>query len=401
MVIINHQKSKSRNLNSINNFNRRYFNSPIMSVTKSWFQVEDIDKLDTPALIIFPERVKHNIQTAINMVGDVKRLRPHVKTNKSAEAIRLMIDAGITQFKCATIAEAELLGICNAVDVVLAYQPLGPKLSRFIEVIKKYPNTSYSCLTDNIPAVIEQATAFNSADLTVPVYIDLNIGMNRTGIVPGQEAIELYKKINSLDGVSNAGLHAYDGHLRSSDINERTKQCDEGFKPVEEMADALHKLGLKVPVIIAGGSPAFPIHAKRKNVQCSPGTFIYWDKGYTDLCPEQAFLPAAVLVTRVISLPSTGKITTDLGHKSVAAENEITRRISLLNASDLQPVGQSEEHLVLNAATNHTHTTGEVFYGLPFHICPTVALYERAIIIEKGKIAGEWKNVARDRKISL
>jgi hypothetical protein len=102
-----------------------------------WYEITDIKNLDTPVLVVFPERVKHNIQTAINMVGDIKRLRPHVKTNKSAEAIMLMLEAGITQFKCATIAEAELLGMCNAPDVVLAYQPLGPKLDRFIEVIKK------------------------------------------------------------------------------------------------------------------------------------------------------------------------------------------------------------------------------------------------------------------------
>lgn len=372
-----------------------------MTATRQWFQIDDIDKLDTPALVIFPERVRHNIKTAINMVGDVTRLRPHVKTNKSAEAIGLMMDAGITQFKCATIAEAELLGICGATDALLAYQPLGPKLQRFIEVVKRYPETNYSCLTDNKDAATEQAAAFNKAGLSVPVYIDLNIGMNRTGIAPGPAAIELYKKIASLKGISNAGLHAYDGHLRSSDIIERTRQCNEGFKPVEEMAGTLESLGLPVPNIIAGGSPAFPIHANRKKVQCSPGTFIYWDKGYTDLCPEQAFLPAAVLVTRVVSLPAAGKITTDLGHKSVAAENEITRRIFLLNADNLTPVGQSEEHLVLDAPTNHHYQPGDVFYGLPFHVCPTIALYERAFTIEKGKITGEWKNLARERIINI
>ena len=366
-----------------------------------WYEITDIKNLDTPVLVVYPERVKHNIQTAINMVGDIKRLRPHVKTNKSAEAIMLMLEAGITQFKCATIAEAELLGMCNAPDVVLAYQPLGPKLDRFIEVIKKYPRTLYSCLTDNITAVTQQAAAFDKAGLTVPVYIDLNIGMNRTGIAPGAASIELYKKISSLKGVTPAGLHAYDGHLRSSDIKERTKQCDEGFKPVEDMAVALETMGFRVPTIIAGGSPAFPIHANRKNVQCSPGTFIYWDKGYTDLCPEQAFLPAVVLVTRVISLPSPDKITTDLGHKSVAPENEIGRRIFFLNADGLKPVGQSEEHLVLETKEGHPYKTGDLFYGLPYHICPTVALYERVYTIEKGKVTGEWKNRARDRKISL
>src|SRR4030095_1079247 len=97
---------------------------------EAWYQIEDIDKIDSPALVIFPERVKANIQTAISMVGDVNRLRPHVKTNKPHDASRLMLDAGITKFKCATIAEAEMLGAIGAPDVLLAYQPLGPKLER-------------------------------------------------------------------------------------------------------------------------------------------------------------------------------------------------------------------------------------------------------------------------------
>src|SRR5262245_54863089 len=99
------------------------------------------------------------------MVGNVSQLRPHVKTNKSAEATQLMLDAGITKFKCATIAEAEMLGMLKAPDVVLAYQPLGPKLHRFIELIKKFSFTRYSCLTDNISAAKEQAEAFAANSL--------------------------------------------------------------------------------------------------------------------------------------------------------------------------------------------------------------------------------------------
>ena len=367
----------------------------------NWYQIKNIAELDSPALVIFPDRVKQNIQTAISMVGDISRLRPHIKTHKSPDVSKLMMDAGITKFKCATIAEAEMLGQCGAKDAVLAYQPLGPKLKRFIEVIKKYPDTNYSCLTDTKAAANEQSETFLSAGLQVPVYIDLNIGMNRTGIAPGDAAIELYKQAAGLKGIKVNGLHGYDGHLRNPDLAERTKECNEGFAPVEKMRDDLEKSGYPVPVVIAGGSPAFPIHAKRKNVECSPGTFVYWDKGYTDLCPEQAFLTAAVLVTRIISLPSPTRVTTDLGHKSVAAENEITRRVFFLNAENVIPVGQSEEHLVLEVPANHSYKVGDIFYGIPYHVCPTIALYERAYIIEDGKMSGEWKTTARDRKLSI
>src|SRR5438034_3646364 len=116
----------------------------MITPNENWYQINNIGDLDSPVLVVFPERVKANIQTAISMVEHVSQLRPHVKTNKSAEATQLMLDAGITKFKCATIAEAEMLGIIRAPDVVLAYQPLGPKLDRFIELVKKFTSTKYS-----------------------------------------------------------------------------------------------------------------------------------------------------------------------------------------------------------------------------------------------------------------
>lgn len=365
-------------------------------MSENWFEIKDIKELDSPALVVFPDRVKHNIQLAIDMIGDVDRLRPHIKTNKCPDVAKLMLNAAITKFKCATIAEAEMLAQCKAPDVLLAYQPLGPKLNRFISLIKKYPSTKFSCLTDNITAANEQALAFSAENITVPVYFDLNVGMNRTGISPDENATALFNHCKTLKGISVVGLHAYDGHIRDVDFEIKKQKCDEAFALVEQLNEKL-----KLPTLIMGGSPAFSVHCKRKGIECSPGTFVYWDKGYRDLCPEQKFLPAIVLVTRVISLPSANKICTDLGHKSVAAENEITRRVFFLNAEGLMPVGQSEEHLVLETKEDHPYKTGDIFYGLPYHVCPTVALYERVYTIENGKVTGEWNNVARDRTISI
>jgi len=365
-------------------------------MSQNWFEIKNINELDSPALVVFPARVKHNIKLAIDMIGDADRLRPHIKTNKSPDVAKLMLNAGLTKFKCATIAEAEMLAKCNAPDVLLAYQPLGPKLDRFISLIRKYPATRFSCLTDNTDAANEQASVFNSNHLTAPVFIDLNVGMNRTGILPDEKAIELYNHCSTLKGIKVIGLHAYDGHIRDMDFEEKRKKCDEAFAAVEKLNERL-----KLPTIIMGGSPAFSVHCKRRNIECSPGTFVYWDKGYSDLCPEQKFLPAIVLVTRVISLPAPNKICIDLGHKSVAAENEISKRVFFLNAEGLKPVGQSEEHLVLETSNDHPYKVGDIFYGLPYHVCPTVALYERVYLIVNGNVIGEWKNIARDRKIEI
>lgn len=363
------------------------------------YNIKNIDRLDSPALVIFPETVRQNIAHAVRMVGDVNRLRPHIKTNKSAEATRLLMEAGITKFKCATIAEAEMLGICGAKDVLLAYQPIGPKLQRFITLIQKYPETTYACLVDNLEAAWTMAVNAAEAGLQIPVFLDLNTGQNRTGITT-TIAPDLYLACLNMKGIRPVGLHAYDGHIRQTDFAQRKAACDEAFQQVAVLRDEFVRAGLDTPVVIAGGSPSFPIHAERKDVECSPGTFIYWDKGYSDLCPEQPFSPAAWLITRVISLPDATKICLDLGHKSVASENEITKRIWFPEAPGLVPTGQSEEHLVLEAGAGHSFKAGDVLYGVPYHVCPTVALYESAPVVEDGVVTGEWLMMARNRKIT-
>lgn len=366
-----------------------------------WYHINNIEAVDSPALVIYRERVIENIRTAVSMVGDVKRLRPHVKTHKCLEVAALQMEAGIHKFKCATIAEAEMLGIAKAPDVLLAYQPAGPKLKRFIELIKKYPSTKFSCLVDNIQSIRNISALVIDNSIQIEVYIDLNVGMNRTGIPPGDNALELYRECDKSGGIESKGLHVYDGHIRSTDIEERTIQCDKAFEAVLSMQEQLTKKGFSAPVIIAGGSPSFSVHAKKEERECSPGTFIYWDKGYSDSSPEQHFLPAALVITRVISLPAERILCLDLGHKSIAAENSLDKRVWFLNAPNLKFISQSEEHLVVESTENHHYKVGDILYGMPYHICPTVALYERALVVENNEVTAEWRNIARDRKINV
>ena len=147
-----------------------------------WYEINNITSIDSPSFIIYPHRIKANIELAKKMIGDVNRLRPHIKTHKSKEICSLLLEAGVTRFKCATIAEAELLGMVTAPDVLLAYQPVGPKLQRFISLVKKFPSTNFSCLTDNEFSAQAIADAARIDNLIIPVFIDLNVGMNRTGV---------------------------------------------------------------------------------------------------------------------------------------------------------------------------------------------------------------------------
>lgn len=367
---------------------------------ENWFIVIKTEEIDTPALLIYPQRVKANVNLLISMIDDKNRLRPHVKTFKSIEPAKLMMEAGIEKFKCATIAEAEMLAMAQAPDVLLAYQPTGPKLKRFFELIQQYPSTTFSCLIDMIAVAKEISTAANQLSLKIPVYIDLNVGMNRTGIAPNK-AFALYEYCSNLKNITVAGLHVYDGHIHDADLETRTQKFIEYFAHVSELKNLIIDKGYPEPNIIAGGTPTFPILAGQPYIECSSGTFIYWDKGYQESFEEQKFTPAALILTRVISLPDDTKICLDLGHKSVASEKELSKRVVFLNDESLIPVSQSEEHLVMEAGENHRYKVGDILYGLPYHICPTVALYERAITIENSLISGEWRTIARDRKITI
>ena len=209
----------------------------IQNANTEWYRIENIDELDSPALVVYPDRVKSNIRTALAMVGDAARLRPHAKTHKSPDATRLQIAEGISKFKCATIAEAEMLAMAGASDVLLAYQPVGPKIRRLRALTRKYPKTTFSCLIDDITAAASIAEAWAGEHKPLRAFVDLNVGMNRTGLPPGPAANQLFRSAGAMNGIRPVGLHAYDGHIDDRDLQIRTRRCEEAFAPVFSMKE--------------------------------------------------------------------------------------------------------------------------------------------------------------------
>lgn len=369
-------------------------------MASDWYSIQNIATLDTPALAVYPERVSENIRVAKQFVSSVNMLRPHMKTTKSGEIARMLMDHDINKFKCATIAEAEMLAEAGAPDVLLAYQPVGPKADRLVALVKKFPATSFACLLDAETPARALAAVFEAAGEKMRVYIDLNVGMNRTGIaVP--EAGFLAETIRTLRPLVLDGLHVYDGHLRDADLSVRTRRCNEAFEPVAQLRAVIEQQAGHTITVIAGGTPTFPIHARRHDVECSPGTFIYWDQGYASILQEQPFLFAALVVTRVVSKPGANTLCLDLGHKSIASENALTNRATFLHAPGLKPLGHSEEHMVVEVSDGSRYAVGDVLYGVPYHVCPTVALYDRAAVVEGGHVRTYWNNLARNRVLTV
>lgn len=370
-------------------------------LTSDWYRIQNEQHIDTPTVLVYPERVRENLRILRTFVPEAARLRPHVKTNKIPEVVQMMMDSGIGQFKCATIAEAEMLGAIAAPDVLLAYQPVGPKINRLLDTVAQYPATRFACLVDNDTSARAIAAVFAAAGKSIDVYLDLNVGMNRTGIKPDERALALWAVCQAAEGVRPVGLHAYDGHHRNPDLAQRKAECDASFGAVEWLKrQIVDRWPTATVELVAGGTPTFSVHAQRPDVVCSPGTFVFWDWGYGSILAEQPFLHAALLLSRVISVIDEQTICTDLGHKAVAAENPLDRRVHWLNAPQAQPIGQSEEHLVLRVPKASEWPVGTVLYGVPYHVCPTIALHDRVWVVHEALVDSYWRVSSRDRYLT-
>lgn len=363
----------------------------------NWLDL-DLEDIDTPAILVSEDLVIKNIEAAIKRVGSVDRFRPHVKTHKTLEVAKMQMDQGIHKFKCATIAEAEMLGLAGAKDVMIAYQPQGPKLKRIVDLIKTYEETTFSFLIDNIGTSRTLAQYFTN-EFKAVVFVDINDGHDRTGISPSNASI-LIRELSDVDYISIAGLHCYDGHIRMPDLEERVKQGNSAFQEVMSLRKELEKLLDRKVELVAGGSPSFSVHADDKEVTCSPGTFVFWDERYSSNYKELPFQKAAVLATRVISKINNHRYCLDLGHKSVASEFPFPR-VKFLEEMEIIQKGHSEEHLIIETTLPNALRVGQLLLAFPMHVCPTVALYDHLEVwLENGQHT-QWPVVARNRSITI
>lgn len=354
------------------------------------YKLQNESVILTPNILLYPELVKANIALTLKNCT-AKNLRPHIKTIKCKELVLMLLEAGVTKFKCATLKEASLLAEVGAVDVLLAYPLVSANINAFLDLTVSFSKTTFRVLVDSVDGahiLNEQALA---RSIHVDVFIDMNLGMNRTG-VSLTEVLEFGVQVSQLSNLKVIGLHGYDGHIQDNDLDERYKK----IKPIldnvlllyKKLEEALHS---KLTLVL-GGSNTFPIYRELPFVECSPGTFMLWDWGYTCTLKEQPYHCAAVLVSRVISKPTRSTLCLDLGHKAVAAENNIDKRIYVIGHSDWKVVSQSEEHLIVEVPEQEwdKFNVGEMQYIIPYHICPTIAKYPYYQIIKEGQAIEKW-----------
>ena len=373
------------------------------------YRVRDVDAIATPALLIYRDAVEHNIAATIRALGgDAGRWRPHVKTAKLEYVMRMMVKHGVMAMKCATTLELRVALDAGAHDVLIAYPLIGPAAARVREIASEHDNRRISALVENL----EQAQQWRGSK--VGVFLDVNPGMDRTGIEQRRhrEIVELVSAVVSA-GVIFRGLHYYDGHLGGLEFGPRAEAAHRGYDELMALVRELRAAKVPVEEVITAGTPAFPCSVTYSGFRnadfahrISPGTVIYCDASSLAQLPEEyGYRPATLVMSRLVSHPRADIITCDAGHKTVSADAGVPTCV-VVGHPELEPLGPSEEHLPLRiregaTAPNNAPRIGDVVYLLPRHVCPTVNNFDDALIVENGSVAAVEPVTARGRETPL
>lgn len=369
------------------------------------YEFSGIEDVMTPALVVYPELIASNIERTLALLGgDGDRWRAHIKTAKLRYTLRMMLERGIRNFKCATTLELLVACQCGAADVLLAYPSIGANARRVREIAEQFPNVRISVLVENE----EQAWQWHGSRLGV--FIDINPGMDRTGIDEGHgaEAFNLAKAMGA-GGLEFRGLHYYDGQHREPDERKRTAAAHGGYNRLMELVSEFERIGIRVPEVITAGTPTFSSSISFEGFRnaafthrVSPGTVVYGDSSSLPLLPkEYGYRPAVLVLSRVVSHPHVGIVTCDAGHKAVSADAGVPTCV-VIGHSELTPLSPSEEHLPLEVNGGAASPPiGEALYLLPRHICPTVNNFDDALLVRNGEIESIEKVSARGREAPL
>lgn len=384
--------------------------APHKSMLTEWswdtrYPVAAIEDVLTPALVIYPDVISANIDCTLALLSrDADRWRVHIKTAKLGHTLRMLVERGIRNFKCATTLE--LLRACQngASDVLVAYPMMGANARRTQEIAQQFPDVRISVLAENETQVKQWKSS------RVGIFLDINPGMNRTGIdqSQGDVIVALARTMADL-GLSFRGLHYYDGQFGGLSEPEFTQSAHHGYDRLLEIVRELQRSGMNVSEVITSGTPTFPASLSHEGLRrgnflhrVSPGTVVYGDaSSLQQLPPEYGYRPAALVAARAVSHPHPGIVTCDAGHKAVSADAGVPTCV-VVGHPELTPLAPSEEHLPIAVREGFDGpSVGEVLYLLPRHICPTVNNFDSALWVRNGKIESVEEVSARGHEAPL
>ena len=311
------------------------------------------------------------------------------------------MEHGVKRFKCAT--SLELLCACSAGadDVAVAYPLHGAGARRVREIAESNPGVRISALVE----AAEQIEPW--AGGKVGLYVDINPGMDRTGIEQARDD-DIVALVGSIvdRGLAFRGLHYYDGHVTAGPLEERETVAHRGYDRLMKIVARVEGAGVTVEEVVTSGTPTLPCALSYRPFESasfthrvSPGTVVYNDLTSLSQLPDAlGYRPAALVVSTVVSRPAAGRVTCDAGHKTVSADAGVPT-CAVLGRPDLQPGHPSEEHLPIAVPPGGaTPGLGEFLYLVPRHVCPTVNNFDHAVLVSGGRVVGVERVTARGRE---
>ncbi|MHA1264912.1 MAG: DSD1 family PLP-dependent enzyme [Candidatus Helarchaeota archaeon] len=350
------------------------------------------EAISTPALIVDYEILIQNINY---MAQFAKKngiaLRPHVKTHKCPKIAHLQLKAGAKGICVAKVSEAEVFAASGLTDILIANEIISPeKIQRLIN-LNRYSQTMVAVDSRKNIEVLNQMAS--KSGITLKVLIDLNIGLNRTGIQPGIPALELAQVIEKSSHLQLEGLQAYEGHLTYiKDFSQKTQQVHLCMKRTVETKELIEDNGILCPTITAGGSGTFMITGKYPSItEIQPGTYVFNDHHIHSVVPELTI--SLTVLTTVNNKPTKGIMTLDMGSKSISSDMGDPQFKGF--GKKLKVLALTEEHCQCTYPSRFSFELGDKIEAIPAHVCPTVNLYDFLYVIKGDELIGKWPILAR------
>jgi 3-hydroxy-D-aspartate aldolase len=283
-------------------------------------------KLQTPALVIDLDALERNIAAmAAHARARGIALRPHAKTHKCTEIARRQIAAGALGICVAKLGEAEALAE-GGIDSILITSPVVSEggIARLIALNTRMRELMAVCDNANVAARLAAAARDNGKKLKI--LVDIDPGLGRTGIRPGDGAMALVQQVAESDALEYAGLQCYAGqvqHLESP--NERRDASLSAMKELGALRDQLAARGLAPKIISGGGTGTFDIDPDaRVLTELQVGSYVFMDRQYNDVWTKPGQRPpfetSLFVQTTIISANRDGLATTDAGFKAFATD---------------------------------------------------------------------------------
>jgi D-serine deaminase-like pyridoxal phosphate-dependent protein len=335
------------------------------------------EAVSTPCFVIFEESVRHNLIKTAAACGGVERLMPHVKTHRAPWIVELLRSQGVTDFKCATTAEVEMVLAAGGKNVTWAYPTANSlHVHRFIECARRYPDASLTGMVDSDRGHEIWRAELRNAPANLRLRVDLDPGLGRTGAPLNEDAIKLARSVHALGRL--AGWHIYDGHIKGN-RNERLSQVLAVAEKVAVLKDTLKSENIESD-IIAGGSYTFDLWPRHVTRFVSPGSWTYSSAQHDIELADLNWRPAAFVLATVISVHAN-TATLDAGSKAISPDKPEGERFRW----DGRIILMNEEHVVVESTDLRV---GDRILLMPQHACTTAYLYDQALVKTE---AGTWE----------